>query len=44
MQTLLGFVLAMSITMVLMPLLMRWAVPLRILDMPEARKVPAAAA
>jgi UDP-GlcNAc:undecaprenyl-phosphate GlcNAc-1-phosphate transferase len=39
MQTLLGFILAMSVTMVLMPLLMRWAVPLGFLDMPEARKV-----
>lgn len=41
MQTLMGFMLAMSVTMVLIPLLMRWAVPLRILDMPEARKVHA---
>lgn len=39
MQTLFGFILAMSITMVLIPLLMRWAVPLGILDIPEARKV-----
>jgi UDP-GlcNAc:undecaprenyl-phosphate GlcNAc-1-phosphate transferase len=39
MQTLLGFVLAMSITMVLIPLLMRWAEPLGIIDHPEARKV-----
>ena len=42
MQALLGFIVAMSVTMVLMPLLMRWAVPLRILDMPDARKVHAA--
>ena len=41
MQALLGFILAMSVTMVLMPLLMRWAVPLGIIDMPEARKVHA---
>jgi UDP-GlcNAc:undecaprenyl-phosphate/decaprenyl-phosphate GlcNAc-1-phosphate transferase len=41
MQTLLGLILAMSITVVLMPLLMRWAVPLGIIDMPEARKVHA---
>jgi UDP-GlcNAc:undecaprenyl-phosphate GlcNAc-1-phosphate transferase len=39
MQTLLGFVLAMSFTMALIPLLMRWAVPLGILDHPDARKV-----
>ena len=38
MQTLFGFILAMSVTMVLIPLLMRWAVPLGILDMPGARK------
>ena len=42
MQTLLGLILAMSATMVLMPLLMRWAIPLRILDMPESRKVHSA--
>lgn len=41
MQTLLGFILAMSVTMVLIPLLMRWAAPLHILDMPDARKVHA---
>src|SRR5208282_2938746 len=41
MQTLFGFFLAMSITMLLMPLLIRWAGPLRIMDMPEARKVHA---
>jgi UDP-GlcNAc:undecaprenyl-phosphate GlcNAc-1-phosphate transferase len=40
-QTLLGFILAMSITMVLIPLLMRWAVPLHFIDFPEARKVHA---
>ena len=39
MQTLLGFVLAMSLTMVLIPLLIRWAAPLGFLDQPEARKV-----
>jgi UDP-GlcNAc:undecaprenyl-phosphate GlcNAc-1-phosphate transferase len=38
-QTLLGFILAMSITMVLIPVLMRWAAPLGVLDLPEARKV-----
>jgi UDP-GlcNAc:undecaprenyl-phosphate GlcNAc-1-phosphate transferase len=42
MQILLGLVLAMSITMVLMPLLMRWAVPLGFVDMPAPRKVHAA--
>jgi UDP-GlcNAc:undecaprenyl-phosphate GlcNAc-1-phosphate transferase len=42
MQTLLGFTLAMTITMVLIPLLMRWAVPLGFLDLPEPRKVHAA--
>jgi len=42
MQTVLGFVLAMSITMVLIPLLARWAEPLQIIDMPEARKVHSA--
>lgn len=42
MQALLGLILAMSVTMVLMPLLIRWAVPLHILDMPEARKVHSA--
>jgi UDP-GlcNAc:undecaprenyl-phosphate GlcNAc-1-phosphate transferase len=36
-----GFLLAMSITLVLIPLLIRLAVPLKILDMPEARKVHA---
>lgn len=36
-----GFLLAMSITLALIPLLIRWAGPLRILDMPEARKVHA---
>ncbi len=41
MQTLMGFILAMSITMVLMPLLIRWAGALGFLDMPEARKVHA---
>lgn len=41
MQTLMGFMLAMSVTMVLIPVLMRWAIPLRILDMPGARKVHA---
>ena len=39
MQTLLGFMLAMSVTMVLIPVLMRWAVPLRIMDLPGERKV-----
>lgn len=39
MKTLLGIVLAMSLTMVLIPLLMRWAAPLGFLDYPEARKV-----
>ena len=39
MQALVGFILAMSVTMVLMPLLMRWAAPLHILDMPAGRKV-----
>ena len=39
MQTLLGFILAMSVTMVLIPILMHVAVPLGIVDMPEARKV-----
>lgn len=39
MQTLLSFVMAMSITMVLIPLLMRWAVPLGIIDLPASRKV-----
>src|SRR5208283_5137445 len=39
MKTLLGFVLAMSLTMLLIPLLMRWAAPLGFLDQPEARKV-----
>jgi UDP-GlcNAc:undecaprenyl-phosphate/decaprenyl-phosphate GlcNAc-1-phosphate transferase len=39
MQALVGFILSMSVTMVLMPLLMRWAAPLGFLDMPEARKV-----
>jgi UDP-GlcNAc:undecaprenyl-phosphate GlcNAc-1-phosphate transferase len=38
MQIFLGFLLALSVTMVLIPLLMRWAVPLHILDMPDARK------
>jgi UDP-GlcNAc:undecaprenyl-phosphate GlcNAc-1-phosphate transferase len=42
MQTLLGFTLSMTITMVLIPLLMRWAVPLGFLDIPEPRKVHAA--
>jgi UDP-GlcNAc:undecaprenyl-phosphate GlcNAc-1-phosphate transferase len=42
MQTLFGFFLAMSITMLLMPLLIRSAGPLRIMDIPEARKVHAA--
>lgn len=41
MQMLFGFILAMSVTMVLIPLLMRWAAPLGILDIPEARKVHA---
>jgi UDP-GlcNAc:undecaprenyl-phosphate GlcNAc-1-phosphate transferase len=41
MQTLLGFTLAMVITMVLIPLLMRFAVPLGFLDLPEPRKVHA---
>jgi UDP-GlcNAc:undecaprenyl-phosphate GlcNAc-1-phosphate transferase len=41
MHTLLGFVLAMSITMVLIPLLMRWASPLGVIDMPAERKVHA---
>jgi UDP-GlcNAc:undecaprenyl-phosphate GlcNAc-1-phosphate transferase len=41
MQALMGFMLAMTITVVLIPLLIRWAGPLRILDMPEARKVHA---
>ncbi len=41
MQTLIGFILAMSVTMVLIPLLMRWAPQLGIVDMPEARKVHA---
>lgn len=40
-QTLLGFLLAMSITVVLMPLLMRWAGPLHFLDLPDSRKVHA---
>jgi UDP-GlcNAc:undecaprenyl-phosphate GlcNAc-1-phosphate transferase len=40
-QTLLGFILAMSVTMLLIPVLMRWAVPLRIVDVPDARKVHA---
>jgi len=39
MQTLLGFVLAMSITMLLIPLLMRLAAPLGFIDMPSDRKV-----
>jgi UDP-GlcNAc:undecaprenyl-phosphate GlcNAc-1-phosphate transferase len=39
MKTLLGFVLAMSVTMVMIPLLMRWAVALGVQDIPEARKV-----
>jgi UDP-GlcNAc:undecaprenyl-phosphate/decaprenyl-phosphate GlcNAc-1-phosphate transferase len=39
MQTLLGFMLAMSLTMVLIPVLMRWAAPLRIMDVPGERKV-----
>ena len=39
MKTLLGFVLAMSLTMVLIPLLMRWAATLGFLDHPEERKV-----
>ena len=39
MQVLLGFILAMSITTVLIPLLIRWAAPLGFLDMPGARKV-----
>lgn len=38
MQTLLGFMLAMSVTMVLIPVLMRWAVPLQIMDIPGGRK------
>ncbi len=41
MQVLLGFILAMSITTVLIPLLIRWAAPLGFLDMPDARKVHA---
>jgi UDP-GlcNAc:undecaprenyl-phosphate GlcNAc-1-phosphate transferase len=41
MQTLFGFILAMSVTMVLIPVLMRWAPALGIVDMPEARKVHA---
>jgi UDP-GlcNAc:undecaprenyl-phosphate/decaprenyl-phosphate GlcNAc-1-phosphate transferase len=39
MKTLLAIVLAMSLTMLLIPLLMRWAAPLGLLDHPEARKV-----
>lgn len=39
MQVLLEFILAMSITTVLIPLLIRWAAPLGFLDMPETRKV-----
>jgi UDP-GlcNAc:undecaprenyl-phosphate/decaprenyl-phosphate GlcNAc-1-phosphate transferase len=39
MKTLLGFVLAMSLTMLLIPLLMRWAARLGFLDQPDARKV-----
>jgi UDP-GlcNAc:undecaprenyl-phosphate/decaprenyl-phosphate GlcNAc-1-phosphate transferase len=38
-ETLFGFILSLSITMVLIPVLMRWAAPLQILDIPEARKV-----
>jgi UDP-GlcNAc:undecaprenyl-phosphate GlcNAc-1-phosphate transferase len=41
MQLLLGFILAMTITTVLIPLLIRWASPLGFLDMPGARKVHA---
>lgn len=41
MQLLVGFMLAMSITAVLIPLLIRWAAPLGFLDMPDARKVHA---
>jgi UDP-GlcNAc:undecaprenyl-phosphate GlcNAc-1-phosphate transferase len=41
MQLLLGFILAMGITTVLIPLLVRWAGPLGFLDMPGARKVHA---
>lgn len=39
MQALFGFFLAMSITVVLIPPLMRWAAPLGIVDLPESRKV-----
>jgi UDP-GlcNAc:undecaprenyl-phosphate GlcNAc-1-phosphate transferase len=39
MKTVLACVLAMSFTMALIPLLMRWAAPLGFLDQPEPRKV-----
>jgi UDP-GlcNAc:undecaprenyl-phosphate GlcNAc-1-phosphate transferase len=39
MKTLLACVLAMSFTMALIPLLMRWAAPLGFLDQPEPRKL-----
>lgn len=41
MQILMGFMLAMSVTLALIPLLIRWAGPLKILDMPGTRKVHA---
>jgi UDP-GlcNAc:undecaprenyl-phosphate GlcNAc-1-phosphate transferase len=41
MQLLLGFFLAMSITTMLIPLLIRWAAPLGFLDLPGERKVHA---
>lgn len=41
MQTLLGFMLAMTVTMVLIPVLIRWAGPLHFLDAPDARKAHA---
>lgn len=39
MQMFVGFLLALSVTMVLIPLLIRWALPLHILDIPDARKL-----
>ena len=42
MQTLLGFFLAMSITIMLIWVLMRWAVPLGLIDLPSGRKVHSA--
>ena len=42
MQLLLAFIVAMAVTMALVPLLMRWAGALRVIDSPAERKVHAA--